>query len=424
MSGAHMSRAGRSRLRIVMLAPFGIRPKGTLSARMLPLARALARRGHAVSIIAPPVHNPQDAGRREIYDGVPVTHTALPTLPGPAATLQQIAALSRLALAERPDVLHLFKPKGYSGLAALAAGLARPRLPLVVDTDDWEGWGGWNDLLPYPRLAKQLFAWQERDLPRRAAAVTVASRTLEAQVWGFGVPPRRVIYLPNGVELEPTTDERRTTNDKETRRQGDDERRMTNDERRLAQDYVARDTLLLYTRFWELDLRDVVVALVAIVAGRPSARLVVIGRGERGEEQDLLRLARRAGLAAALDYRGWVEPAQIPPLLAAADVALAPMNDTLINRARGLAKLLELMAAGLPIVAARVGQAAEYIEDGRSGLLVPSGDPAALARAAQALLADAALRARLGRGARERVAGHYTWDRLALSAEAAYDYVL
>src|SRR5689334_23211023 len=99
-------------LRIVMLAPFGIRPKGTLSARMLPLARALVRRGHSASIVAPPVQNPQDAGRRDIYGGVPVTHTALPGLSGPAGVVQQIAMLLRQTLAERPDVVHLFKPKG------------------------------------------------------------------------------------------------------------------------------------------------------------------------------------------------------------------------------------------------------------------------------------------------------------------------
>ena len=384
------------RLRIVMLAPFGIRPKGTLLARMLPLAQALERRGYCMSIVAPPVQNPQDAGRRDVYGGVTVAHTARPSLPGPAGVAQQVSMLLGAALVDRPDVLHLFKPKGYSGLAALLARAVRPRLPLVVDTDDWEGWGGWNDLLPYPRAAKTLFAWQERDLPRRAAAVTVASRTLEAQVQSFGVPPERVFYLPNGVsssELESDTTQHSTLNTR---------------------------NLLLYTRFWEFDVRDLVAALVPIAAGCPAARLLVVGRGERGEEQDLLRLARRAGVASVIDYRGWVEPAQIPGLLAAADVALAPMNDTLINRARGLAKLLELMAAGLPIVAARVGQAAEYIEDGRSGVLVPPGNPAALARAALALLADAPLRARLGQAARERVEQMFAWDVLAGAAERAY----
>lgn len=388
-----------------MLAPFGIRPKGTLLARMLPLAQALVGRGHAVSISAPPVQNPEDAGRREVFAGVPVSHTPLPSRPGPMGEIQRVGMLLRAALAERPDVIHLFKPKGYSGLAALLCRLLQPRVPLVVDTDDWEGWGGWNDLLPYPRLAKQLFAWQERDLPRRAAAVTVASRTLESQVWGFGVAPERVFYLPNGVPRAELSLQRLESDSSETQNSK-----------------PKTQHLLLYTRFWELDVRDVVAAFVGILASCPTVRLMVVGRGERGEEQDLLRLAQRAGITTAIDYRGWVEPAQIPALLASADVALAPMNDTLINRARGLAKLLELMALGLPIVAGRVGQAAEYIEDGRSGLLVPPGDPAALARAALALLADASLRTRLGQGARERIAQHYTWDDLARRAEAAYEH--
>src|SRR5581483_2101667 len=110
-----------ARLRIAMLAPFGIRPKGTLSARMLPLAQALARRGHTVSIVAPAVQNPQDAGTRIFYDQVPVHHIPAPRLPSPLAAAEQVYGLYRSALAHQPDLLHLFKPKGYSGLAALLA---------------------------------------------------------------------------------------------------------------------------------------------------------------------------------------------------------------------------------------------------------------------------------------------------------------
>jgi glycosyltransferase involved in cell wall biosynthesis len=394
-------------LKIVMLAPFGIRPKGTLAARMLPLAQALVRRGHQVSIVAPPVQNPEDAGRTEVLGGVVVTHTAQ-ARPGLAGALEQAMLLLRAALAVRPDALHLFKPKGYAGLAALAVRAIRRGLPLVVDTDDWEGWGGWNDLLPYPYPAKLLFAWQERDLPRRAAAVTVASRTLEEQVRGFGIPAERVFFVPNGTTSA--------------------EGRVLSAELSLPAlppQHSAPKTqrLLLYTRFWELDVRDVVAMLAGVMARRPGARLVVVGRGERGEERELLRLAERAGLADALDYRGWLEPAAIPAVLAAADVALSPLDDTLINRARGLAKLLELMAAGLPVVASRVGMAAEYIEDGRSGVLVPPGDAGAMARAAAELLGDAALRRLLAEGARARAA-EYSWDALAVTAEGAYEHAL
>ncbi|MEI7771040.1 MAG: glycosyltransferase, partial [Chloroflexales bacterium] len=126
-----------------------------------------------------------------------------------------------------------------------------------------------------------------------------------------------------------------------------------------------------------------------------------------------------ARVGAMIDYRGWLQPAQIPTALAEADMALAPLQDTLINRARGLAKLLELMGAGLPIVASAVGQSGEYLEHGRSGLLCAPGDPAAMAAAALRLLGDADLRARLAAGARDAAAS-FSWDTLAATAEAAY----
>jgi glycosyltransferase involved in cell wall biosynthesis len=388
-----------------MLAPFGIRPKGTLLARMLPLAQALVRRGHSVSIVAPAVQNPEDAGTLVDHGGVPVIHAPAPRLPGLAAAADQSAALLRLAMAERPEALHLFKPKGFGGLAALAAALGRQRPPLVVDCDDWEGPGGWNDLLPYPAPARALFAWQERDLPRRAAAVTVASRTLESLVWAMGVAPGRVVYLPNGAE--------------EQGNKGTEEQRGST----VRGEHPLPPRLLLYTRFWELDLAELAAALAAIHLARPEARLIVVGRGENGEERELLSRAERAGFAGMIDYRGWLEPAAIPAALAEASVALVPVRDTLVNRARCSAKLLELMALGLAPVASDVGEARSFIAHERSGLLVPPGDAGALAAATLRLLDDRALRERLAGGARE-AAARFSWDRLAPTAERAYQITL
>ncbi|NJN15391.1 MAG: glycosyltransferase family 4 protein [Oscillochloris sp.] len=378
-------------MRIAMIAPFGIRPKGTLLARMLPLAQALTARGHQPAIVAPPVHNPEDAGTSVVYDGVPVIHTAAPRLFGPAAVVAQSTTLLRAALAHKPHVLHLFKPKGFGGLAALAAAGLRPQLPLVLDSDDWEGPGGWNELLPYPPFARTLFAWQERDLPRRAAAVTVASRTLESLVWAMGVPPERVFYLPNGTP--PPAD------------------RVPS----AARDHA---TFLLYTRFWELDVAELAATLAAIHNARPDARLIVIGRGEHGEERTLQGLMERAGCAAMLDMRGWLAPQAIPAVLAEADLALAPISDTLINRTRGMAKLLELMAAGLPIVAGDVGAARDYLGTS-AGVLVSPGNPGALAAAALGLLADPARRTAIANAALQ-AAERFRWERLAPTAEDAY----
>jgi glycosyltransferase involved in cell wall biosynthesis len=92
--------------------------------------------------------------------------------------------------------------------------------------------------------------------------------------------------------------------------------------------------------------------------------------------------------------------------------------DTPSNQARHSAKVLELMAAGLPIVAYAVGELPATL--GEAGILVPSGDADAFAAAVAALLAEPGYAARLGAAAQGRVQTHFTWERLADVALAAY----
>jgi len=76
-------------------------------------------------------------------------------------------------------------------------------------------------------------------------------------------------------------------------------------------------------------------------------------------------------------------------------------------------KVYEYMAAGLPVVASRVGQLQKLIEPGVNGLLVPPGDTAALAAALGRLQSDPQLRLRLGQAARAAVIRQHTWDAVA-----------
>jgi glycosyltransferase involved in cell wall biosynthesis len=234
----------------------------------------------------------------------------------------------------------------------------------------------------------------------------VASRTLESLAWAIGVPPERVFYLPNGTapgagSREPGVALRAS---------------FANGSREPG----GAPKLLLYTRFWELELAELAAALAAVHQARPAARLIVIGRGERGEERELLARAERAGFLPMLDYRGWLEPAAIPAAVAEAAVALVPARDTLVNRARCSAKLIELMGQGLAPIASDVGEARSFIVHERSGLLVPAGDAGALAAAAIGLLDDGALRARLADGARA-AAARFSWESLAPTLELAYE---
>ncbi|MBN1922006.1 MAG: glycosyltransferase family 4 protein [Anaerolineae bacterium] len=391
-------------MKIVMIGPFGLRPRGTMSVRALPLARALATRGHTVTLLLPPWQNPADAGRTWEEEGVRIENLPLPAgIPGwfHLRLMQGLVARTR---ALRPDVVHAFKPKAYAGLAHLAL---RNRFPVIVDTDDWEGPGGWNELAHYSPWLKRFFAWQERWGLRHATAITVASRALETLVWAQGVDRKRVSYLPNGVVESKSPAPSATT---------------------------ARPTLLLYTRFFEFKLQRLWEIVSRVREIRPDTRLLVVGQGFFNEEAELLHLARQAGwqvyegedapLIADLNYAGWVEAERLPQIFAQAQVALYPFDDTLINRSKCPVKLLDLLAAGLPVVGEAVGQLQEYIVPGQTGMLVNPGDTEAFTQAILALLADIAAARALGSHAAAHVQTHFNWNTLAAVAENTYQLAL
>jgi glycosyltransferase involved in cell wall biosynthesis len=113
--------------------------------------------------------------------------------------------------------------------------------------------------------------------------------------------------------------------------------------------------------------------------------------GEAAYRDRLVTAAEDLGVAARVRWLG--ERADVRRVLAAADLYCQ------VNRSPepfGIA-YVEALAAGLPVVAARAGGAAEIVDDS-CGMLVPAGDPAALASALARLIADASLRATLGRG--------------------------
>jgi glycosyltransferase involved in cell wall biosynthesis len=384
------------KMNIVMVGPFGLRLKGTMAVRALPMAKALAARGHAVEMILPPWDWPEDSGCSWEEDGVRVVNVALPPR---IPVLRHMLVTWRMvlrALVHRPDVIHCFKPKAYAGLVAWTLwwlrklGLVTARL--VVDADDWEGAGGWNAIENYSWAQKRLFAWQEQWGLTHCDALTVASRTLESIVWSMGVPPARAFCVPNGVQNKQGT----------------------------RGDMRGAKCILLYTRFFEFAVERVVEILRLVLTHVPQARLLVVGKGLFGEEGKLLALAEEVGLADRVNYVGWVRPEELPQYFATADVAIYPYDDTLINRAKCSVKLIDLMAAGLPIVADDVGQNSVYIEHGTSGFLVEPGDTAAFAGTVTRLLQDLSLRERLGEGAQQRVRQHFTWDRLVDNVEAAY----
>lgn len=403
-------------MRIAFVAPFGLQPKGTVSFRMLPLALSLASRGHSVHVVVPPWDDPSAVPgtiHERVGEGLAgagsltVTTLALPRGGSPAVGLT--GRLVRAALSGEgravstgkrtgPDVVHVFKPIGYSGLSGLA--LRGLRVPWVLDTDDWEGPGGWADVNPYSPAQKLSVALMEALLPRLALSVTAASRTLEARTWDMGLPRKRVFYLPNGVSRDKYDAWGRAAQSRSTAN--------------LANGPV----LLLYSRLAEFPWQWALQALAGVRKHHPKARLLVVGGGFFGEERALQTEAVRIGLGDAVTVTGRVPEADLPALLAQGTVALYPMLDTLLNRAKSPAKLLEVMLMALPIVAHRVGQTSEFLGD--AGVLVEAGNVEAMSRAVSALLDNPERRQKLGDMARLRVLSEFNWNRLSAVAERAY----
>src|SRR5262249_6930231 len=82
--------------------------------------------------------------------------------------------------------------------------------------------------------------------------------------------------------------------------------------------------------------------------------------------------------------------------------------------------VIEAMAAGLPVIASAVGGLLELVDSGRTGLLVPPDDPAALARALEAVLAAPDSARAMGDGAREEISRRYSFDRMVQAFEDVY----
>jgi glycosyltransferase involved in cell wall biosynthesis len=157
-------------------------------------------------------------------------------------------------------------------------------------------------------------------------------------------------------------------------------------------------------------LANLIAAFAQLRRREPSARLLVVGDGpeRRRTAEDL----SARGLGDAAHFTGPVQPDSIPGLLASMDVAVAPYP-ALTNFYFSPLKVYEYMAAGLPVVASRVGQLDGLIEHGVNGLLCHPDDPAALAEALGVLRLDPGLRERLGRAARATILRGHTWEAAA-----------
>jgi glycosyltransferase involved in cell wall biosynthesis len=165
-------------------------------------------------------------------------------------------------------------------------------------------------------------------------------------------------------------------------------------------------------------LAPLVEAVAKARTERPEVHLVVVGRLRA--ESPVAAAIERLGVADAVRFESGITSERMIELYAEAEVAVVP------SLYEGFSlPAVESMACGVPLVTTTGGALPEVVgRDGETGLLVPPGDPAALAGAILRVLSDRELAGRLAGNARRRVLEHFTWRACASATAEHYRWVI
>jgi glycosyltransferase involved in cell wall biosynthesis len=347
------------------------------------LCRALARRGHEVTVFTTSVDGVADSdvplGRGVDVDGVKVqyfpSHALRRLYWSPAMGRALFAAVAGFHLAHLHSVF--LWPTWAAARACRAARipyLVTPHGMLVRDLVEKRG-----------RLRKR--AWirfVERGNVEHASGLHVTTDAEAADVAGFGLRLPPVHVVPFGVTAP--ADEGRAS------------------PRRSA------DILFLGRINWKKGL-DVLVEAMEHV---PEARLTIAGNDEEGYERTVRRLVAAHGLESRVRLVGPVHGPAKDELLRTAAVFVLPSRGENFSLA-----VLEAMAAGVPVVVSPEVGLAAVVRAEAAGRVVPR-DPRQLGACLAELLADPAERARMSARARAAAAG-YSWDAVARRMETVMD---
>jgi glycosyltransferase involved in cell wall biosynthesis len=330
---------------------------------ILTLLRGFDRERFRPYLVCPPAL--LDAMKTDL----PADVTVLPLLLDRPTQWLTAAKLARFLFAEKIDVLHshMFQSSFYASPIGWLSGVGAV-LETVHGREDWRR--GW---------LKSRFVI-DRAVGRFVDAyISVSTGCANYLIDRKGLPPRKIHVIPNGCELDRFSGPR-----------GDVEA-MKN---ALGLSH-GQPVLLVVGRLEPQKGHTVLLdAMSEIRAEFPDVGLVCVGEGSLA--QSLQEQTNRQGLAGHVHFVGYQK--NIEDWLAMADIAVLP------SFYEGMPLVaIEALGAGRAMVATAVDGSSEVIVDGKTGLTVSPGDPAALAKAISRLLRDPAERQALGAAGRQWV---------------------
>ena len=343
----------------------------------------LERAGHDVTLVckrrseARVIRRARDAGVSRIET------LTLTSGIGPVADVRDLRRL--VAWLPEAQVLHVHRGKEH-WLAALANRMSYLRRPLIRTRH-----------IVQPVRPHALNRWLYGHATDQVVTVTEAIRR-QLVAGGLGVE-RRVVTMPGGVDVDRFRPDAGPPRDHGIR----------------ATLGLPHDVPIigLVSGFRVMKGHQTVVEAAArLAAGGRRFHLLLIGQGPFVPK--VRAQVEASGLGDRISTLGFVD--DLPATMAVLDVALYSALES-----DGMSRVLfEYLAAGVPVVASRVGVVPEILEDGRTALLVPSGEPGPLADAIARLLDDPGRRREIGAAGAALVRARYSGARLAEQLTALY----
>ncbi len=371
-------------------------------------ARTLVKAGFEVTILA---IGPDSRPVLDQLHGVRIRRDIVPNrirnwMRGLAGTLSLPSLLlsRRIIQAHKDwpfDVLHLHDLYLFGGGIRAAKKLG---VPLVGDLhENWvEALKHWKWSSSFPRnLVVSVPRWErlERAWIAEMDRLIVVVQEMGQRNESLGFPADRIIEVPNTILI--------------------DEFASYPIDHELVE-AVRSPLTVVYTGGMDIHrgLDRVISAMSRVVAERPDARLYLVGTGRVRPE--LEAQANKAGLSEHVIFPGWQPQPLIRSYIEAADVCLVPHRRT-VNTDAGLPhKLFHYMYARKPVVVTDCRPLDRIVSTERCGLVVPDGDPSAMAGAILELAADPQAAAEMGRLGHEAVKTRWNWDATSAGMVAMY----
>jgi glycosyltransferase involved in cell wall biosynthesis len=249
---------------------------------------------------------------------------------------------------------------------------------------DWCDWyGGSSNRFRGWRLAHRIDSYLEERIRFCAERVSVTSRVLQQRALSIGIPEEKVVYLPNGAPTDYILPL---------------DKKLARKRFRLPED----SPLVVAVRNGDM-CREVRI-FGAVLRQLPQTVLLMVG----SPSKPAMALANQMGIRDRIATTGWVSDEDYPWALGCADVCICPLEDSLNDRARWPAKILDYLSAGRATVTTPVGEAEALFRKSDVGVLAGHTDEE-FSEGILALLRSQERRRFLGEKARQVMVHEWDW---------------